>query len=178
MVLSFIQCRHAAVESCHGLCRLYDVSIHELQGEELQYLTALMMQSEHWGWPQAAASFAQAAMRQMEVVYSQDNAPESDADRANWMAQRQNQESMFCANLFVYALEGGQYQVTPVIWHALGGDTQLEALGCVLLGLTGMVMMVPPGTACADWAQSGLDETCLFPAGLLSAHSSSTRTQC
>jgi len=66
-----------------------------------------MMQSEHWGWLQAAASFAQAAMRQIEVVYSQDNAPESDADRADWTAQRQNQESMFCANLFVYALEGG-----------------------------------------------------------------------
>ncbi|KAL0039516.1 hypothetical protein WJX77_000424 [Trebouxia sp. C0004] len=97
------------------------------QGEELQYLTALMMQSEHWGWPQAAASFAQAAMRQIEVVYSQDNAPESDADRADWTAQRQNQESMFCANLFVYALEGGQYQdaytavqANPVAHVALG----------------------------------------------------------
>ncbi len=111
--------------------------MYELQGEELQYLTALMMQSEHWGWPQAAASFAQAAMRQIEVVYSQSNAPESDADRANWTAQRQNQESMFCANLFVYALEGGQYQVRPVFWHALGGHTQLEGLSCVMLGLPG-----------------------------------------
>ena len=86
----------------------------------MQYLTALMMQSEHWGWLQAAASFAQAAMRQIEVVYSQDNAPESDADRADWTAQRHNQESMFCANLFVYALQGGQYQVRPVLRHALG----------------------------------------------------------
>ncbi|KAL0045451.1 hypothetical protein WJX82_006982 [Trebouxia sp. C0006] len=97
------------------------------QGEELQYLTALMMQSEHWGWPQAAASFAQAAMHQIEVVYIQDNAPESDADRADWTAQRQNQESMFCANLFVYALEGEQYQdaytavqANPVAHVALG----------------------------------------------------------
>ena len=113
-------CIHAAVESCHGLCRLYDPILYELQGQELQYLTALMMQSEHWGWLQAAASFAQAAMRQIEVVYSQDNAPESDADRADWTAQRHNQESMFCANLFVYALQGGQYQVRPVLRHALG----------------------------------------------------------
>ncbi len=114
MALSFSPCIRAAVDTGCGLCRLYDLSVYELQGEELQYLTALMMQSEHWGWPQAAASFAQAAMRQIEVVYSQDNAPESDADRADWTAQRQNKESMFCANLFVYALEGGQYQVRPV----------------------------------------------------------------
>lgn len=93
--------------------------LHTLQGEELQYLTALMMQSEHWGWPQAAASFAQAAMHQVKRVYSPHNAPPSDEDRAEWTRQRHNQESMFCANLFVYALEGGRYEVGAVLAHAL-----------------------------------------------------------
>ncbi len=120
------------------MCSLSDLSVCKLQGEELQYLTALMMQSEHWGWPQAAASFAQAAMRQIKVVYIQDNAPESDADRADWTAQRQNQESMFCANLFVYALEGEQYQVRPVSGMLWGVTCSLEASSCVMMGLPGM----------------------------------------
>ena len=81
------------------------------QGEELQYFEALMLQSEHWGWPQAAASFAQAAMRQVEVVYAQANAPQSDQDRVDWTRQRHSRESMLCTNLFVYALEAGQYEV-------------------------------------------------------------------
>ena len=70
-----------------------------------------MLQSEHWGWPQAAASFAQAAMRQVEVVYAQANAPQSDQDRVDWTRQRHSRESMLCTNLFVYALEAGQYEV-------------------------------------------------------------------
>ncbi len=72
-----------------------------------------MLQSEHWGWPQAAASFAQAAMRQIEVVYAESNAPQSDEDKAHWTRQRHSRESMLCTNLFVYALEAGQYEVTP-----------------------------------------------------------------
>jgi len=55
---------------------------------------------------------------------------------------------------------------------------QLEALRCVMLGLPGMDMLVPPDTACAGWAESGLDVTYLFPAGLLSAHSPFTYKQC
>ena len=47
---------------------------------------------------------------------------------------------------------------------------QLEALRCV--------MLVPSDTACAGWAESGLDVTYLFPAGLLSAHSPFTYKQC
>ena len=107
--------------------------MHGTQGEELQYLTALMMQSEHWGWPQAAASFAQAAMHRVKLVYSPDNAPQSEEDRADWTRQRHNQESMFCANLFVYALEGGRYEVRPTLacCHNTQGANEI-ALCCVL----------------------------------------------
>ena len=84
-----------------------------LQEQELQYFEALMLQSEHWGWPQAAASFAQAALRHLHAVYSDANAPHLQQDKAAWDVQRHSRESMLYTNLFVYALEAGMYEVRP-----------------------------------------------------------------
>ena len=82
-----------------------------LQAAQLQYYEALMLQSEKWGWPQAAASFAQAAMRHIQVAYPNSDSPVSDQDRAVWAAQCHERESKLCTNLFVYALEAGHYEV-------------------------------------------------------------------
>lgn len=90
-----------------------------LQAAQLQYYEALMLQSETWGWPQAAASFAQAAMRQIEVVYTHTDSPLSDQDRAAWVAERQERQSKLCTNLFVYALEAGQFEVRAMTTGAV-----------------------------------------------------------
>lgn len=82
-----------------------------LQAAQLQYYEALMLQSEKWGWSQAAASFAQAAMRHIQVAYPTSDSPVSDHDRAVWAAQRHERESKLCTNLFVYALDAGCYEV-------------------------------------------------------------------
>ena len=73
-----------------------------------------MLQSEHWGWPEAAASFAQAALRHLHAVYDDANAPQSQQDTTAWAVQRHSRESMLYTNLFVYALEAGQYEVRIV----------------------------------------------------------------
>ena len=85
-----------------------------LQAAQLQYFEALMLQSEKWGWPQAAASFAQAAMRQIQVVYADSNDPLSDEEKAAWVAERHQRESKLCTNLFVYALQAGQFEVSAI----------------------------------------------------------------
>lgn len=82
-----------------------------MQGADLRYFEALMLQSEKWGWPQAASRFAQAALRQIEVVYADSHAPLSDQDKASWTEERHGKGSRLCTNLFVYALEAGQYEV-------------------------------------------------------------------
>lgn len=84
-----------------------------LQAAQLQYFEALMLQSEKWGWPQAALSFAQAAMRHIQVAYPNNDSHGSDQDRAAQVAERHERESKLCANLFVYALEAGHYEVRP-----------------------------------------------------------------
>ena len=83
-----------------------------LQGAELRYFEALMLQSEKWGWPQAASRFAQAALRQLEVVYADSNAPLLDQDTASRTTERREKGSKLCTNLFVYALEAGHYEVS------------------------------------------------------------------
>ena len=85
-----------------------------LQAAQLQYFDALMLQSEKWGWPQAATSFAQAAMRQIQVVYADSNDPLSDEEKAAWVAERHQRESKLCTNLFVYALQAGQFEVSAI----------------------------------------------------------------
>lgn len=85
-----------------------------LQAAQLQYYEALMLQSEKWGWPQAAASFAQAAMRHIQVAYPTSDTPVSGQDRAVWEAQRHERESKLCTNLFVYALEAGHCEVRAI----------------------------------------------------------------
>ncbi|KAL3143305.1 hypothetical protein ABBQ38_002146 [Trebouxia sp. C0009 RCD-2024] len=97
------------------------------QAAQLQYFEALMLQSEKWGWPQAATSFAQAAMHQIEVVYGDSSGPLSDHDKAAWVAERHKRQSKLCTNLFVYALQAGQFedaynavQANPVAASALG----------------------------------------------------------
>ena len=85
-----------------------------LQAAQLQYYEALMLHSEKRGWPQAAASFAQAAMRHIQVAYPTRHSPVSDQDRSVWAAKRNEKESKLCTNLFVYALEAGHYEVRTV----------------------------------------------------------------
>ena len=87
-----------------------------LQAAQLQYFEALMLQSEKWGWPQAAASFAQAAMRHIQVAYPTTDSPGPDQDRALWAAERHERESKLCTNLFVYALEAGHYEVRTTFY--------------------------------------------------------------
>lgn len=87
-----------------------------LQAAQLQYFEALMLQSEKWGWPQAAASFAQAAMRHIQVAYPTTDSPGPDQDRALWAAERHERESKLCTNLFVYALEAGHYEVRSTLY--------------------------------------------------------------
>lgn len=85
-----------------------------VQAAQLQYFEALMLQSEKWGWPQAATSFAQAAMQQIEVVYGNSSGPLSEQDKAAWAAERHERQSKLCTNLFVYALQAGQFEVSAV----------------------------------------------------------------
>lgn len=85
-----------------------------LQAAQLQYFEALMLQSEKWGWPQAAASFAQAAMRHIQVAYPNNDSHLPDQDRATQLAERHERESKLCTNLFVYALEAGHYEVRAI----------------------------------------------------------------
>lgn len=85
-----------------------------VQAAQLQYFEALMLQSEKWGWPQAATSFAQAAMHQIEVVYGDSSGPLSDHDKAAWVAERHKRQSKLCTNLFVYALQAGQFEVSAI----------------------------------------------------------------
>lgn len=106
-----------------------------LQAAQLQYFEALMLQSEKWGWPQAATSFAQAAMRQTEVVYADSNSPLSDQDKAAWVAERHERRSKLCTNLFVYALEAGRFEVravaTTYTWSTTRNVTKhMDHCGC------------------------------------------------
>ena len=107
----------------------------------MQYFEALMLQSEHWGWPQAAASFAQAALRHLQAVYAEASAPSSVEDKAAWTAQRHSRENMLYSNLFVYALEAGKYEVgrllacpmlqcCPDWWALCAGTDDLSGKAC------------------------------------------------
>ena len=58
-------------------------------------------------------------MRQIHVVYADANAPLAEQDRPAWLAKRHEQESKLCSNLFVYALQAGQYEVSLAV-HVTG----------------------------------------------------------
>lgn len=89
-----------------------------------------MLQSEKWGWPQAATSFAQAAMRQTEVVYADSNSPLSDQEKTAWVAERHERRSKLCTNLFVYALGAGRFEVRAVATNLHLVNGQKSNHGC------------------------------------------------
>lgn len=76
------------------------------QAERLQYYEALMLVCERLGCPEGAARFAQAAVRQVDVAYSPGGGQTTATD-----ANRAAREGRLWANLFVYSLDAGRYEV-------------------------------------------------------------------
>lgn len=62
-----------------------------------------MLVCERLGWPEGAARFAQAAVRQVDVAY-----PGVDGQALTGRAAR---EARLWSNLFVYSLDAGNYEV-------------------------------------------------------------------
>jgi hypothetical protein len=77
------------------------------QADRLQYYEALMLVCERLGCPEGAARFAQAAVRQVDIAYSGDNPTD---DRAS--SVRAAREARLWANLFIFSLDAGNYEVS------------------------------------------------------------------